>query len=509
MSSRVLMLGLDAADAGVIATLIRQGHLPNLRRLRDSGLFGPLESPAGMYAGGVWPTFYTGRSVASHGIYHNKLWRAEKMRIDVASDQWLAARPLWESLADPSLRVCIVDVPMVLGNPRPVNGLHLSGWGTHDLISRGSWPPDLWQSCVRQYGPPVMPPEHFGRQSEHSLERLTRELESATRQLTALAIDLIRRHEWDLTCIVFGAIHRAGHYLWDRSQVESPARTDESDAVGPGLRRIYQQVDRGVGEVLEHVTDRTLVIAFAVHGMGPNPGWSDLLPDMLAQIEEHASGVGPRRGLLYGMKRRVPFHWVRPLLNRLPLSISHRLVSVWSRNMFDWSDTRYFPMPMDEAGYLRINLRGREARGIVATGDEYDTLCAELATLMLSLCDADSGRPIAGAVVRAYAEAPADAPARELLPDLVVRFTGPTAAATRRVISALLPGFEYVVPPRLPSGRSGNHTDRAWFIARGPQVRVGEASGTYRVVDLLPTALQYIGVPVREGTDGSAMDLTT
>jgi hypothetical protein len=51
----VLMLGLDAADADVVDRLMAQGRLPNLRKLRHGGLFGRLSSPAGLYAGAVWP----------------------------------------------------------------------------------------------------------------------------------------------------------------------------------------------------------------------------------------------------------------------------------------------------------------------------------------------------------------------------------------------------------------------------------------------------------------------
>jgi hypothetical protein len=128
-----------------------------------------------------------------------------------------------------------------------------------------------------------------------------------------------------------------------------------------------------LGEILHAVGGESiLVVAFALHGMGPNPGWSDLLPDILARLEEHRTGLPPRRGLLYRLKQRLPFHRVRPLLNRLPNAITHRLVSLWSRNMFDWSSTRFFPLPMDEVGLIRINLRGLERGGIVEPGAEYD-----------------------------------------------------------------------------------------------------------------------------------------
>lgn len=500
----VLMLGLDAADAALVQRLGRQGQLPNLEGLRREGLSGELESPAGLYAGGVWPTFYTGRSVASHGIFHNKLWRPDEMRVDIASDEWIPARPFWETLADPGPRVCIVDVPMVLGPPRPVNGVYVGGWGTHDLISRGSWPPELWSDCRRRFGRPLMPAEHFGRQSERSLSRLPRELAAATRQITDLTLDLVGREAWDLTCVVLSATHRAGHYLWDRSQLGGGAVP--GDDPHPDLVAIYRDVDAAVGRILAGVSDDTLVLVFAVHGMGPNPGWSDLMPDLLSRMEEHASGARPGRGLLYGMKRRIPFHLVRPLLNRLPLAVNHRLVSLWSRNMFDWSSTRHFPVPMDEAGYVRVNLRGREREGIVEPGPEYDSLCDELETRLLAL-RAGSGEPLTRAVVRAFDDASADAASRALLPDLVVPWSGPPAAATRRVVSTALPGFRYDVPDTLPSGRAGNHTARAWFMARGPGVAVGESRRGHAVVDLVPTVLRHLGVAPPEGVEGVAMEL--
>src|SRR5690606_4074010 len=493
----VLLLGLDAADADIVDALMAAGRLPTLSRLREQGLWGPLDSPAGLYAGGGWPTYSTGRAIASHGLYHDKLWRAERMRVEVASPDWLPVRPFWEAL--PDLRVCIVDVPMVLGPPRPVNGQYLAGWGTHDRVGRGSWPQHLWRWCERRHGRPVMPPEHFGRQTPRSLGALPRALVDATRQLGAVAADLLRRDDWDLACIVFGATHRAGHYLWDRAGA----------GPGRGLVDVYEAVDDAVASVLACAGDDTLVVAFALHGMDANPGWSDLLPAILTRLAQQRWGTSPRSGLLYRARRAVPFHWARPLLKRLPDRARHALVRVWSRRMFDWKTTRFFPLPMDHAGYLRINLRGREAAGVVEPGAEYDALCAELSELLSSLRDADTGEPIVRDVVRAWADAPDGAPGRALLPDLVVRWAGPTAGATRKLASTMLPGFSYDVPPDLPSGRSGNHTDRAWFIARGPGVPAGgRAAGEHHIVDLVPTALHHLGVPAPPEFEGTAIDLT-
>ncbi|MDQ3138501.1 MAG: alkaline phosphatase family protein [Gemmatimonadota bacterium] len=501
-NGRILMLGLDAADHDLVQRLIRAGRLPHLAKLAGRGTTGRLRSPAGLYTGGVWPTFYTGQPVARHGVFHNKEWRPGAMRVEVPTPEWTSAVPFWEAWPEPGPVTLIVDVPMALGRPRPLKGVYLGGWGTHDLIGRGSWPTGLWGELEQRFGAPAMPREEYGRQSPESHARLAAALRMATEQLRDITLELIDRHPWQFACVVFGAVHRAGHYLWDRSQVEpgtQPAAPD--DLPTDALLDLYEGLDAAVGKIIERAPAETLVIAFAVHGMGPNPGWSDLLADILARVDEHRTGRAPKRGWLYRLRRTVPHRWQRRFLELLPAAAIERIVPLWSRRMYDWSTTRSFPLPMDEAGYFRINLRGRERDGIVAEG-EYDEACAGLEALIASFRDEASGTPIAGQAVRAYRDAGPEPTCRELLPDLIVPWTGPAARATRRLVSTMLPGFHYEVPVQLPSGRSGNHRDRGWFIAAGPGVAAGTTVAGYDVLDLLPTIRARLGLPPDPGLPG-------
>jgi predicted AlkP superfamily phosphohydrolase/phosphomutase len=338
-----------------------------------------------------------------------------------------------------------------------------------------------------------MQQEHFGKQSPRALAALHTSLLRATDQLSDISIDLLGSHAWQFACIVFGATHRAGHYLWDRSQSgELHPASNKPDTASAELAGIYVHADAALGRILEHVPEDTLVVVFAVHGMGPNPGWADLFPDILAQILGQLPGRRPRQGRLYALKRRLPFHWARPVLQALPTEFTDRLVQIWSRNMFDWGRTRWFPLPMDAAGYVRINLRGREAQGIVEPGAEYEAMCSEIEQLVASLRDATSGEAIAGAALRAYLDADPQAPCRSLVPDLIFPWHGPAATSTERLISTQLPGFSYQVPGRLPSGRSGNHTSSAWLVARGPGARSGLFDAVRTVADLLPAILDQL-----------------
>jgi predicted AlkP superfamily phosphohydrolase/phosphomutase len=488
----VFMVGIDGADWELVQRLMAEDKLPALTHLMQQGCYGKLDSSADEYAGGVWPDFYTGQSVAYHGIYHNKLWRQEQMRCEVPTDNWLRSRPFYETLSERGYRVCILDMPMVLGTPRPLNGIYLGGWSTHDLIAKGASPPGLWQQLQSTYGAPVMPTEIFGCQSAHRLLLLRDQLLQATEQMTRIGVDLLGSEAWDFSCVILGAAHRAGHYFWDDSQVESVS-VSERQKILTALEDVYVACDKALEKLLSVAPQNALKVVFAVHGMKPNHGWGDLGTDLLEGIFHKSLQQKPKRGLLYEVRRRLPFHLIRPLLTRLPHAVTDRLVQLWSANMYDWQTTPYFPLPMDQAGYIRINLKGREKKGIVEPGAKYEQLCANLEQYLLSLRDADSGHNIVRKVIRAWLEAPEDAPARDELPDLVVVWGDMPTRESRCVKSDHLPDFAVMVPDHNISGRSGNHVGCGWFVAQCPDlINDGQIDG-YSIRDIAPAVFNLLG----------------
>ncbi|HEX6104913.1 MAG TPA: alkaline phosphatase family protein, partial [Gemmatimonadales bacterium] len=324
----VVMIGVDAAELELVRRLAADGTLPTLARLLDTGSAGALAGDASLFAGGVWPTFYTGRDVAWHGLYHNKLWRQERMRCEIAEAEWFPDPPFWERL-DTGFRLAVLDVPMTVATPKAVNGISLAGWGTHDVIARGAWPASLWGDLVRAHGEPAMPAELFGAQSPRTLERLAADLTAATEQMGQIGAELLGRERWDLFLLVFGAAHRGGHYLWDLSHVDAGALPpDRRRRLEAALAGVYGAVDQALGRVLARAPSDARVLVFAVHGMGPNTAWADRCADILSRIQSGGAGAPPKRGLLYAIKRRLPWPLVRAVTTRLPASVQAKLVTL-------------------------------------------------------------------------------------------------------------------------------------------------------------------------------------
>ncbi len=68
--SRLLLIGLDSADADLIERWCDEGDLPHLAALRGEGAWGRLGTTADILHVSAWPTIYTGASPGHHGLYH-------------------------------------------------------------------------------------------------------------------------------------------------------------------------------------------------------------------------------------------------------------------------------------------------------------------------------------------------------------------------------------------------------------------------------------------------------
>ena len=163
--------------------------------------------------------------------------------------------------------------------------------------------------------------------------------------------------------------------------------------------------------------------------------------------------------------------------------------------MHHWSSTRYFALPMDLHGYVRLNLKGRELEGIVEPADA-DRLLAELDAGLRSFRDADSGRPVVRQTIRVDDLVPASAPRRRFLPDLIVIWESEgSVTGSTGVISERFGSIRWPRGRRLASGRAGNHTAHGWFIAAGPGIAPGPSTEVYQTADLIPTAFRWLGAP--------------
>jgi predicted AlkP superfamily phosphohydrolase/phosphomutase len=467
---RVVVIGLDAMDAGIARGLVEAGSMPNLGAFLTSAAWAPTENPRGLLVGGVWPTIASGCWPDRHGFYCDlqiepgtyEAWRHDPDGIAIA--------PVWDVLADHGVRSVLLDVPVTrLSGHDGVT--QLVDWGTHDrLLPTASAPASLVGEIVEQFGEyPVQPKcDHYTRSNDPV--GLFDALLEGVAVKERIAGEYLAREDWDLCWFAFSEGHCAGHQFWAVHDPGDPKHDPALRAeLGDALVRVYQEIDGALGRLLARIDDDVTVVVLLSHGMGPHDDGDHLLGEILRRLDA-AEGTSRRIAWRERAFRRVQ-RGARVARRARPLE----------------GELRFFKVPNNElSGAVRINLRGREPRGRVAPGDEYRAVVAQLRQDLLDLENPDNGAPVVREVW--CAEDRYRGPLRDTLPDVFIEWNrgAPITAARSAKIGTVR------FPPR--SNRSGDHRPTGLFALRGPEVVAGMLPASVRAIDIAPTIAARFGV---------------
>jgi predicted AlkP superfamily phosphohydrolase/phosphomutase len=193
------------------------------------------------------------------------------------------------------------------------------------------------------------------------------------------------------------------------------------------------------------------------------------------------------------------------LLERLGLQDIVARVSKNSRNQVvnrflsfsdvDWQRTVAYAM--GHVGQIYLNRRGREAQGIVADGAEYEAARERVVAALRQLTHPETGQPLLDQVI--YGPDVTHGPYADQAPDLHLVFDG------YRCIAFPLFATNTEVITRQIRGDSGCHRSNGIYVGAGPAFRQGGASDGRRIIDLAPTVLHLLGLPVPRGMDGRVL----
>lgn len=429
-SRRVLAVAIDAAEPRLIRQMIEQDELPALKSLLSEGRLLEVKAPADVGSGAIWPTFITGEDPSVHGIYGEWCWQPNNMNL--TRYKGLDLVPFWKTLAGAGVTVGILDVPFMpmLGL---ATGFEISEWAPHDVVNgRLRVAPEKLAALIAKSPPHPLSSGRLGLAGSDSIETLDSLASGCLEGIKIrgkLAQELLQETRPRFALITFTEIHRSAHFLWRTVEPEHEVYEREGVAnlssVKPTLKDIYWEVDRQIGELLKTVSEETAVFVFSLHGMRPAHGVPAFLGPLLCELGfarladwSGQSWVERATAVMAAVKRHTPQALKELYYRTLPATTTQRLARPTMLPAYDWSQTRAFSLPTDQHGWIRVNLRGREAHGIVPV-EEYDGVCRQLKHSLRCLTT-EEGKPLVREVIRT-AERAEDALVLRL-PDLIVHW---------------------------------------------------------------------------------------
>ncbi len=527
--SRVLAIGLDGYDDQIFSAMVDSGELPAMAKLRQNSAVVPLDHGAAQRSGLGWEQISTGLAPEASGRHTAVNFDCTRYSVTHESARY---QPFVAGLG---AKTVVFDAPYFdLRRAPGTQGLVC--WGGHDPgVPPMSEPPGLFAEAESQFGRYVAPDWTYGFAwpSAERAQTMGRELVKAVEQRAEVALWLLdkRLPDWDMALLVIGELHGAYEALWHGVDPSHPLHDIASaKPSGDALRALLVAVDKMVGRLCAAFPD-ALVVCFATHGMGANN--SDvpsmvLLPELLYRAEtgrrllkEAPAGDGVpmlepdqawqpdlAQPLAYRCKeviRGIAKSALSPTLIRMVARSRESMAQardavagrplqwhVSTRYMPFWPKMRVFGLPSFYDGRVRINLKGREASGLVEP-DEYEAEIASVCELVRSCIDPATGQTIVADVERPEGRGPDGLDPTEA--DVTFTWNGSPLAFSHKELGTVGP---------LPYRRTGGHTGGHGFAyVCGPGVETG-LYGTREVFDLVPTIIDLLGKPVPERLSGTS-----
>ncbi len=510
---RVLVLGLDGATWDILDPLMSEGVLPNLSRLRGQGASGTLQSIFPPLSPVAWTGVMTGKNSGKHGVYEFLEYGKDPLQVRVNSSRSIRADLVWEIAARYGKQTVAGGVPMSYP-PRPARnfpGFYLGDFLSPENATDFTTDPALFAELEREVGPyrAWSTVVHDGGNEKGVLDDLTAFLDQHMRTIAFL----MKRCPWDLLIFDVMATDRIGHelwHLWDLSHSSAKGREAELSALRPQFLEFWKSVDRGVGTICENLPSDASLVIMSDHGFGPIERYVNFnvwllekgfirLQDSLYVKQKHwfyRRGATPE-GVYHLMSRMgLANHRVSRFRGKQSSALDRLGESAFlSRRHIDWTKTLAYAQ--GNFGQIFLNQKGRRDGGCVDPAD-VPSVRRDLIAGLLEIKDPESGQPLVERVHEAEElyEGPYAAQAPDLtvvLKDWRYRTIGLHDFTTNKVVSRAF-------------GPTGDHRMEGILIATGPAFRAGASPSDASLLDIAPTVLHLMGVPVPGDMDGRVLD---
>jgi len=519
------MIGWDGATFDLIRPWVAQGKLPTIARLMQTGVHGLLRSTTPPWTFPAWTSFMTGKNPGKHAIFDFFRPRPGSYNLEYVNGSHRRGKTFWQILSEAGRKVVSISLPATFPPDRLDNGIMISGFDFpgegpgSSVDARGMHPPELYAELKSTVGPHPIDASIIKEINAGRFDLVLERVLETLRKKAATARYLLQNKPWDCFMILFGESDGTGHQFWKYCDPNSPLFTDQPLGLQDSILRVYQELDRQAAELLGLVPADTTILMMSDHGFGGVSDWV-IYPNRWLEGEGliRLSTRGP--SLLGRMLNSLKMWgvatlpaWLQRMLYRSAGWLVGRLEARVRYGLIDWSGTEAY---FDENPYfpvVRVNLKGRQPNGIVEPGQHYEDVRDRLIRKLEAWRHPETGAPI---VEKAYRrEEVYSGPYVDLAADVIPKWALHNGYSYAYKNSSKAPAGTWLerVDPRQPAqqqfftSKSGTHRDHGIFLAQGEAtVRAGVTIEGARIIDLAPTLLHLLDVPVPEDMDGRVLE---
>jgi predicted AlkP superfamily phosphohydrolase/phosphomutase len=455
---KVMVIGLDCAPPEHIFDEYAD-EIPTITKLRENGVWGPLESIVPPITVPAWMCMMTSKDPGTLGIYGFRNRKDHTYEGLSFATSWAVKEPtVWDILSEAGKKSIVMSVPPSYP-PKPLNGIQIGCFLTPNEEADYTYPKELKTELQDKIGEYVFDIRNF---RTDNTKYIVDEAYRMTEQRFKAADYLLGSKPWDFFVMVEMGPDRLNHGIWSFVDPGHP-RFEPNNPYMDSLREYYRYLDGKIGELLSKYADEdTTVLIVSDHGAKAMVGgvcfneW--LVREGYLAFEELPSEVTPT--------------------NKLSID--------WSKTKA-WGDGGYY-------GRLFLNVEGREPNGTIPHS-EYEEVRGELIEKIEAMVDHE-GNPLGN---KALKPEQIYTTQNGIPPDLVVIFGGLKWRSVGSMGHGSIYTFENDTGPD-----EANHAESGIFIMNNaPGQQPGRRDGLH-LWDVHCTILDLYGMQPAPGALGKS-----
>lgn len=499
---KVLVLGFDAGTFDIIKPMIKKGNLPNFKKMMEEGSYGNLQSTFPPVTPPAWASFMTGKNPGKHGVYNFYYHSLDPSKDDenyFVNSHSIRANTIWEILSQKGLKNIVINLPVTYPLTNKMNGIIISGLLTPTNAKDFIYPGELYNEILRNVGQYRVDSHPSTQWSSMTVKERVKYYFKIEEERTNAALYLLEKHEWDFFMVMFSFTDKILHLIYHHLNLNQP----ESKELREYIYKTYEKADEILGKFLSAAGSNTTVFVVSDHGFGSmekgfisnkwlaDNGYMSLRKTTVSNFTELFQvkiKKMPVDKVLRKLRLKFLRHVIPYFIKEMPITIP-RFQKRVSRSVVDWKTTIAYGTDYG----IRINLKGREATGIIEPGEQYERVRDEIIKRLYELRDPETNEKLVDRVWKR--EEVYHGPYFENAPDLMYIMKGISYVQyDTYYFNQMFIRFEH-----------GTHRMNGIFLMKGQEVKKGHEIDSANIIDVAPTILYSLGLPVPDDMDGRVL----
>lgn len=489
---KILVIGLDGATFNILNPLMEKGLMPNLKKIKEKGSWGELESTIPPITGPSWTSFATGKNPGKTGVFDFMIKKNGSYELKPITSKYLKGQSIWDYLTKENKKSIILNYPTLFPAYK-INGIMVSGIGGYKC-DNFTYPKDINDLLDELTGGYEIETEFLDKKYSNKEDLYLKDSHRAFDKKIKVAKYFLKKEDWDFFMVVFCETDFLQHFLWKHIDSSHPLFDPQiSPRYKKKFEKYYQDIDKAIGNLQTMIDDNTNIFIVSDHGFGP----SNLCFNPNLWLESKG----------YLKRKRLP--WSLTAKNK----VSSAIKIILGERMREYLSKKVSQenKKLLKVSFLsKIDLEKTKALALEHTGPLG-------AIYIVDKLSVEEKKTIKKRLIKDLKQLP-----QEYGQDLKVNiydpekiYWGDKTEQTPDIIftianwNCLMKNANFAGPifkeePCNPA-ITGSHRPEGILMAVGPDIRPGFNIKKARIFDVSPTCLYLLNSPISQGLDGKVL----